>query len=631
MNDTNAGKKPTDQSLAASERSAAKPVQPRMKRMQVFTQRLLTIAYPFFTLLGFIYAHRYYHQFGIDFLSHATPLDFVLVAFANANKIVIVLLVTLVAVVLMVIASVAILLAAWAIALAVAFVITVLRFGQVLRQAFVVACRYVLAVGAAIVSPFVALARLLAIAYSKSRGREAAGSWWPEGPEDDPKDGTVAKYWRRLVYLWSPAHLWAKQACQKLSEESSTFKEKAARRFAKAKSVLTRGIAFLRRNMIVAFLALFATTSVFLAFRAGQLDSECVSENVADCTFGPGIVEYASDLGHYGVHSFSFATVEGQGRKSGEAVIVSTSNVAALEYLPRQHEGAGRKHVRVTIRQDAGVGRGEFPKCFTDVGATESAQFLFDFDDDRERLAARSDCQTVPEKKSPPGPVVVVFSGRGEGEEETTDTPGTEPPRPPPSSQLTVVVVEEDVAEPGGVTIRWLPSCDMTLAAWVGPFAVGKNDVGDTEYENGSNSCFSDRAGRGIRGFRVQEGLSDLRKSLKEREVNESKEIRRLIFLGRADREPIDNERYPSNFALAQARANWVREQLQELENDQSDTVHVLSIPGGPATTEIDMCDRVVEIHMCLAPAGSPDGGTKGEAADSQNRSEVGDEGEKGA
>ena len=46
-----------------------------------------------------------------------------------------------------------------------------------------------------------------------------------------------------------------------------------------------------------------------------------------------------------------------------------------------------------------------------------------------------------------------------------------------------------------------------------------------------------------------------------------------MILVGRADREPINNEHYFSNFALAQARANWVREQLQELENDQSDEV----------------------------------------------------------
>lgn len=582
MNDIVAKEKPADGNRAAQNPTAEKSNASIMKRMKAFTKSLLTIAYPALTLLGFIYAYWYYKHFGISFLNHATPFDLLLVAFANANKIGIILSLAFCLALVVVLIFLVVLLCVWAIVLTIAILIVILSFVDVLRATVVVLRRSILAVGAAIVSPFVALARWSVIARSK--GTKAAASWWRENADNSD---TVMRHLRSLWYLWGRAWQSVKDAKTKLSNASTNFRKTTNSVFKQAMSVLKHGWVFLWNKKAIVFLVSLSAAAVLISVRAGQLDSECVSQKDDSCTFGLGVQEYFRDLYRYGKRSVSLIDIRAKRElPSGNVVIVSTSNIAALEYLPKQQEAAGRKHVRVTIRQNAVTGSEDFPICLTDLGATESAQFLFDFDDDGQRFADDERCQaTSVMRNGANAPVVVVVSKDVE--------PGMPPPAPPPLYPPTVVVVD-GTADPANVTVNWLPSCEMTLAAWVGPFAVGENHLAEKDAEGRKKrDCFPE-----VPSFQVEDGLGKLKEWLQRKESNESKEVRRLILVGRADREPIDNEQYPSNFALAQSRADWVRRTLLEARAKKP---HVLSIPGGPATPEVvDRCDRVVEVHMCL-------------------------------
>ena len=349
--------------------------------------------------------------------------------------------------------------------------------------------------------------------------------------------------------------------------------------------------------------------------------------------------------------------------------VIPTGNVASMDfsYCVKDQEDSGRS-VRVSIRHDARRDARTNTGCLAYLGATGSMQFFADLPSSGNGEGSAGGGGS-PEYNKPAvvvlavPPVVPSVGVEKKGSDRvsgrSTETAGREgrslgnakdggsegsvrgavddQPKAleddasdAPLYRPTVVVVGASLERTTG---DWLAPCEMTLAAWVGPFAEGEHRIGEeAEKADDLRACFGDVRRVEVPGS-LDDGDEDKATPLKRWWEGNQKvqEVRRLILVGRADREPIYNEHYFSNFALAQARANWVREQLQELENDQSDTVHVLSIPGGPATTEIDMCDRVVEIHMCLAPAGSLDGGTKGEAADSQDRPEAGDQGEKGA
>lgn len=526
MNDADIQEGPTER-RAGNSATPPRTGQPIMRRLQVFTTRLLAIAYPTLTLLGLLYAHWYYDHFDIAFLGHATPLDLLLVAFANADKIAIILGLAIYVSLVAVMALLFVLLCAWSVALVASMLVALLKFGEVLHAALAVVARYVLAALAAIVSPPMALGRLAAIAVTK--GRQDAATWW----RADSENGGIANvHLRRLMYLWRSASQSAQESRRRLASKSSKFKQAAAALFGKAMGLLGGGLKGIWSHKATIMLASFGLASVFVAVRTGQLDAECVSGGY--CTFGPGVLKY--NVLDY-VNPPKILPKDGQ--PMGEAVIVPTSNLAALEYLPKHEDTPARRHVRVTIRQDAGGM--SFPMCLTELGSTESAHFSFNFLGDRWRFESDKRCQAAS-----------------------------------------------------------MQGCDMDLAARVGPFAVGQRDVGEKERD--AERWCSVAKPSGVPVFPVEPSLGgDLRAWLEAERMSRSREVRRLIFVGRTDRVPIGNERFPSNFVLAQSRADWVREALLE---GMGKAPHVLSLPGGPAADDIDACDRVVEIHMCWGPGG---------------------------
>lgn len=186
--------------------------------------------------------------------------------------------------------------------------------------------------------------------------------------------------------------------------------------------------------------------------------------------------------------------------------------------------------------------------------------------------------------------------GGGGSENELTRAYGEGIERPTTNAR-TVVVVVGDPTYPEHIGEDWLPRCDMKFAAWVGPFAKGAHNVEHEPVEVGA--CFG-----GVQRLYVGSAPEGDRSGARELMgwwPDQKREgVRRLVLVGRADREPISNDFHFSNFSLAQSRADWVKERLSAAPEE----LHVLSIPGGPATPDkVDPCDRIVEIHMCSGPA----------------------------
>ena len=222
--------------------------------------------------------------------------------------------------------------------------------------------------------------------------------------------------------------------------------------------------------------------------------------------------------------------------------------------------------------------------------------------------------EDVPETERPAGALTVerdkegaIFRG-GQSDEERREAPRSggsenEPPEERAgveeltTSARSVVVVVGDPTNPGHIGQDWLPACYMKFVAWVGPFAEGAHDVGQQPIE--VRACFE-----GVQRLYVgtaPEGDQSGAKELTEWWPDQKRQgVRRLVLVGRADREPISNDFHFSNFSLAQSRADWVKKRLSV----DPEELHVLSIPGGPATPDsVDPCDRIVEIHMCSGPA----------------------------
>ena len=292
-------------------------------------------------------------------------------------------------------------------------------------------------------------------------------------------------------------------------------------------------------------------------------------------------------------------------------------------------EEVASEDVRVSVRHDLRKGGQAHKGCLKHLGATGSMQFFADLSsetigpidgeiDNPEPtrpvvvvvsvagvdVEARAETPAGNEHESAPGQSTIEEDQdqeqpdtEGEGEEESGLTGGSGLGNTP-----TIVVVAGDPTRSGRVVADWLPACGMKLVAWVGPFAEAEYTAGDETSEPEELDCCIE----GVR--RVEVGHSqngDNAGKLKDWwEQQEPENIQRLILVGRADREPISNDFHFSNFALAQSRADWVKKQLA-VTDVESDGLHVLSIPGGPATPhKVDPCDRVVEIHMCSGPAG---------------------------
>lgn len=238
---------------------------------------------------------------------------------------------------------------------------------------------------------------------------------------------------------------------------------------------------------------------------------------------------------------------------------IPNANLASLEFSSCNGKREGsRKYARPNFRHDAGndTRRGT-PECLVYLGATGSMQFLAQFSDDvdSKRKGLGRDETTV-----------VVYDGGGRG-------------------QTTPVVIRA-----GG--------CEEV--AVVGPFVSGGHRL----------ECVDDGCSRpgelgcprcGEVSLCSERALAERISELGDRVLRERPD--RMVVIGRVDGEPISTDYYESNFALAQARADWVDHQFAQI--DWAKDVHRMAIPGGPANpADIERCDRVVEVHICWTQRG---------------------------
>ena len=300
---------------------------------------------------------------------------------------------------------------------------------------------------------------------------------------------------------------------------------------------------------------------------------------------------------------------------------VPTANLASLEFSDCAGTGEGpRKYARPNFRQDAGNdARGSTPDCMVYLGATGSMQFLGRFKGDAE----------YPRKITESGHTFVVLYG-GQSASTTPASPqdddqgerdggddGDDQEQQDSDDQkeqaLPLVVVLDGADRTVAVA-----ASDCEKVAVVGPFeSAGHGLEGDTT-DGCSTSAEREPCPRcgGRATLFTTSALEEKIEELGDRASRESPA--RLVLIGRTDSLPIYTETYRSNFALAQGRANWVGRQFARA--DWTKSLHVMSIPGGPANPrDADSCDRVVEVHMCWAPPNVGSTGATTGTADAEN------------
>lgn len=503
----------------------------QLKEVGALVRQMLVILYPIGTILGLIYAHWYYKAFEISFLNHVTPLDLLLVALANANKITFIFAVTVPLTIMALLVLYFLVVARWGLTVFVAALIVVAKLVKVLWAVLAVGMRHVLVAVALVSNLAVAFFTLPVVAFSK--GRTVALDWWRERATD--RNGSISKRLRNSMHWWRLTRSRAKGARRSLRGKFSDFVKEARCLFSRAKSIRTRGIVFLGENRVGVFLLVLVVTSVFVAYKSGKVDSKCVLEDKSFCNLGFG------DLLDYGERLISDDDGEGDLVSSGKAIVVPTVNVAALEFLDGDSDG-GRKHVRVTIRQ--GEGNHSFPRCLTDIGATDSAQFLFDFDNDnKERFAGRDECWSELSADGGCGRTASIPFSRGSA---TLDGKSDQ---------------RMDVAQ----------SCTPRSGC------TGRSE------RCSSFDCLVE-----IINAKAADGLIPAK----------------LRLIGRADSLPINNGSFRSNDGLAQARAEEVWKRLRSRGWKWLDDVDVLRLIGGPLSPfYCDVCDRSVDVHICWEPA----------------------------
>ena len=524
--------------------------------------RTAFLAYLVGTGLGLIYAYSFYKTFDIEFLSFASPLDLLFVSLANANKVVLILLLALALPVL------ALLVIAMLIAVAVWFsavIVFLWLTGVLLRAAIcfvwflwftlaiVLSVSTILLIFFPVVTVFLCMAAMASI-------RRALAAFQHDGTRQHLSTVSFGPYRTFLEKPMSIAKTAWSSTVAAASNVKKRFKEFRCKVMTWFKRVQKLFLEFrsaplrtwkpiLKPILIVVLVALPVT----VAWRSGVVDAECVVGNdpVCESYFG-GSKGSRSNIGEYVKRLLPLQSRSNSSASSAARVfIVPTANVAAIEFLPglrdlartndRHRVGtkeSARKQVSLTIRQDAQtVGSTNLPKCLTYVGATETAQFLVDFEDDDSELAQREECH---------------FDKR------------------PDSGNR----------------------CD--LAARIGPFASGQATMsGITETDEGK-PC--DRA-----------RLTDVSGLIEE--INSRGEkgqlVERMLLIGRADSWPIDNSSFRSNSGLAQARAEWVWRRLLSAGWKRAEDIHVVRLTAGPIAhgDPPDACDRSVEVHICWEQA----------------------------
>ena len=364
---------------------------------------------------------------------------------------------------------------------------------------------------------------------------------------------------------------------------------------------LNSGSEVLHKAVIYAILLMLVLWMIFLAVRLGQLKADCI---IADTEDKCGLVFESGSKNFGDTMSFIISTIRGGQEKrypknTFDTFVIPTANLAALNFVPskvrknqpiqnnsqksqtgqlaspsadgiqsteslasiindeeKMINGSGieqdcsekhmhhRKYVRVAIQKD---GMANLPNCLVHIGATADAQFLVAFGDE--------------DSKCPDG-------------------------------------------EPDDTVDR-----DCKLVAKVGPFPIGearlcKEDSKDdtcrecvgNHMEHGGNCDFSDLV-----------GIDGLVSRIKDRKVRTGEVMARILLIGRADSQPIDNECFRSNSGLAQARAEWVWSWLRLRLGEQANSINAVRTTAGPLWhgDPADMRDRSVEVHICWKSAQS--------------------------
>ena len=595
--------------------------------------RLALLGYGLATTVGFIYAKAYYSSFDIDILNYVTPIDLLFISLENIDKVLVVtsfvpIVLLWVAIGLPVLLFVALAVLTVLAVVAIVYSMILLAFSALIS----------LGIGAAInaarliIWRFKCLKRALyatsveepfhlAAAYRDARksvgrlktiemdehikeakeiiNRIMLRVWNGSGKAWDRLRQEYAPRWRRIYF-----------------EQGSWFRFKPL-------TALTWG-----PRLVVLGLLVFLLCNVgWAAWRTGRVDAlqmlsddgenmpaqvvhwfSWFSESTAWQVASP-FINYIGQAICPAVPMHECGE-EGKFEKVKAVYVIPTGNIASLAFSDCVNERGSKGNVRASGRYDE---RRQETGCLTYLGATGSMQFFAGEEDDTK------------DSSEPAKPVVVVVTGPsgvveegaqmaapstgGRGSESGT-TDGESEVAKTQVTTRTVVVVVDDPANSERDKGGRQPACDMKLAAWVGPFAVGRHDLGE---EQDGLMCFEE----GVARFNVA-GSSDEGKLKDWWKKQGPNDIQRLVLVGRADREPINDEHYYSNFALAQARANWVREQL---EVGRSGAPHVLSVPGGPAST-FGACDRIVEIHVCSGPpkTDAEDGGAQNQSGNEAGR-----------
>ena len=591
--------------------------------------RRLSVVYGLATMVGFFYASAYFGHFGINILNFIAPIDLLFISLEHIDR------VALIAIVLMPIAlislvvgvpatvllalSIVMILAIIAVAILLALfafliflITTLLKFVRVpairlfwLKKAIYTIHEERIERAKAIESKDTThdpenverkQALTLAAAYRRAKS-EGRPRW-----QLDPKD--ILEKAKAILDLVPKAWQWATDVLQAIWRGVKSAKEWMKESYIgmtivpvneqdiingeRESQVAGRDRVRLKpwdelhwpqRFTAIGLGLLLLAILIAAATRVGDVDAAILEDNALNCQLD--VLDRKFDLACFG-RRVILPTMERQASakdrlrrtldsKGSKEVVypvysIPNTNLASLEFYNcgGLNEGRPRQYARLHFRHDAGDdARRNTPDCLVYLGATGSMQFLAQLDSGSKakRKQLGSD-QTVVVAYPPTSGIVIVGDG----------------------------ATNEVVVGAG----------DCKVMAIVGPFESGSSALD----KHVSDSCSTSRelelcalAGRPLPST---DALEDWIANFGDRTRRWPE---RLVLIGRVDSLPIYTENYRSNFALAQARANWVSEQFAGA--DWARNAHVMSVPGGPANHKApDPCDRIVEVHMCWADRG---------------------------
>lgn len=603
--------------------------------------RRFSVVYGLATTVGFFYASAYFGHFGIDILNFVAPIDLLFISLEHIDRVV------LIAIVLMPVTLVFLVVGVpTAVLLILSIVMAVVTLAAaVLFSLFALVISLLIALSASVYAPAIRLFWLkkafsavhtdraqrpkkaqaiesknatqdsdvkrtrtltLAAAYrsAKSEGHTLLDPKALLVKEANKILGLVPKTWAWAISVlettWSMpknAKDWLKRSYVGTTTVPASEEEiDEGERGSPAPKGRVRlkpwdELFWPQRFTAIGLGLLLLATLIVAATRVGDVDAAILEENAPDCQLD--VLDWKFDLPCYSGRVIFPTMARPASAKDGLRQILGPKEVHPVYSIPNTNlaslefsncggltGGHSRQYARPHFRHDAGDdARRSTPDCLVYLGATGSIQFLAQLDSgSRTKRKQRGSDQTV----------VVAY---------------------PPTSGIVIV-------DNAGTREVLAGASDCKKVAVVGPFGEGSSTLG----ECASESCSTSEE-FGLCEPYAETALSSmgaLKNWIANLEGQRQKRPERLVLVGRVDSLPIYTENYRSNFALAQARADWVREQLASA--DWAKNAHVMSVPGGPADHENqDPCDRIVEVHMCWAPRGDEPAGAVGDAGGGGN------------